>query len=88
VVSCTDAKTGQDIWEDRFEGQHLPSPIVAGDRIYFCNDRGDCTVIRAADKFEVLARNKLADGMTSSPAVADGALFLRTKTALYRIESK
>jgi len=88
VVSCTDAKTGQDIWEDRFEGQHLPSPIVAGDRIYFCNDRGDCTVIRAADKFEVLARNKLADGMTSSPAVADGALFLRSKTALYRIESK
>lgn len=88
VVSCTDAKTGQDIWEDRFEGQHLPSPIAAGERIYFCNDRGDCTVIRAADKFEVLARNKLADGMTSSPAVADGALFLRTKTALYRIESK
>ena len=88
VVSCTDAKTGQDIWEDRFEGQHLPSPIVAAERIYFCNDRGDCTVIRAADKFEVLARNKLADGMTSSPAVADGALFLRTKTALYRIESK
>jgi outer membrane protein assembly factor BamB len=88
VVSCTDAKTGQDIWEDRFEGQHLPSPIAAGDRIYFCNDRGDCTVIRATDKFEVLARNKLADGMTSSPAVADGALFLRSKTALYRIESK
>ncbi len=88
VVSCTDAKTGQDIWEDRFEGQHLPSPIAAAERIYFCNDRGDCTVIRAADKFEVLARNKLADGMTSSPAVADGALFLRTKTALYRIESK
>lgn len=88
VVSCTDAKTGQDIWEDRFEGQHLPSPIAAGERIYFCNDRGDCTVIRATDKFEVLARNKLADGMTSSPAVADGALFLRSKTALYRIESK
>ena len=88
VVSCSDAKTGQDIWEDRFEGQHLPSPIAAGERIYFCNDRGDCTVIRAADKFEVLARNKLADGMTSSPVAADGALFLRTKTALYRIESK
>jgi outer membrane protein assembly factor BamB len=88
VVSCTDVKTGQDVWEDRFEGQHLPSPIAAGERIYFCNDRGDCTVIRAADKFEVLAKNKLADGMTSSPVVADGALFLRTKTALYRIDSK
>ena len=88
VVTCMNATTGEDIWEDRFEGKHLPSPIAAGDRIYFFNDRGEGTVIRAADKFEVLARNKLADGMTSSPVVADGALYLRTTTALYRIESK
>ena len=88
VVTCTKATTGEDLWEDRFEGKHLPSPIAAGDRIYFFNDRGEGTVIRAADKFEVLARNKLADGMTSSPVVADGALYLRTTTALYRIESK
>ena len=88
VVTCTKATTGEDLWEDRFEGKHLPSPIAAGDRIYFFNDRGEGTVIRAADKFEVLARNKLADGMTSSPVVADGALYLRTTTALYRIEAK
>lgn len=88
VVTATEAKTGKDLWEDRFQGQHLPSPIAAGDRLYFCNDRGDINVIRAADKFEVLATNKLADGMTSTPAVADGAIFIRTKAALYRIEGK
>ena len=88
VVTCTRAKTGEDVWEDRFQGQHLPSPIAAGDRLYFCNDRGDINVIRAAEKFEVLATSKLADAMTATPAVADGALFIRTKTALYRIEEK
>jgi len=88
VVTCTEAKTGKDLWEDRFQGQHLPSPIAAGDRLYFSNDRGDTHVIRAADKFEILAGNKLADAMTATPAVADGALFIRTKTALYRIEGK
>lgn len=89
VVTCCRAATGEDVWEDRFEGQHLPSPIVAGDRIYFCNDRGETNVIRAADKFERLAKNVLAGGadaaMTASPAVADGALYIRTKSALYRI---
>jgi hypothetical protein len=34
----------------------------------------------------VLASNSLADGMLASPAVAGNALFLRTKTHLYRIE--
>lgn len=88
VVTATEAKTGKDLWEERFQGQHLPSPIAADGRIYFCNDRGDINVIRAADKFEILATNKLADGMTATPAAADGALYIRTKAALYRIESK
>lgn len=88
IVTATEVKTGKDLWEERFQGQHLPSPIAAGDRLYFCNDRGDINVIRAADKFELLATNKLPDGMTATPVVADGALFIRTKAALYRIEGK
>ena len=35
---------------------------------------------------KVLAINQLADGCMASPAVADGALFVRTKTHLYRIQ--
>ena len=81
-------ETGADVWEDRIAGQHLPSPIAAGDRLYFCNDRGDVNVIKAADKFEILATNKLPDAMTSSPAVADGAIFIRTKKHLFKIAVK
>lgn len=92
VVTCVKADTGEDVWEDRFEGQHLPSPIAAGDRLYFCNDRGETTVIRAADKFEVLAKNTLAGGadaaMSASPSVADGDIYIRTKSAMYRIGAK
>lgn len=88
IVTCVRAATGEDVWESRFSGQHLPSPIAAGDRIYFSNDRGDTRVIRAAEKFELLAENKLPDAMTSSPAVADGALFIRTKKELFKIAAK
>ncbi len=92
VVSCVKAASGEDVWEDRFDGQHLPSPIAAGDRLYFCNDRGQTNVIRAGEKFELLATNTLAGGadaaMSASPAVADGAIYIRTKSALYRIEER
>jgi outer membrane protein assembly factor BamB len=88
IVTCMNPETGADIWEDRIAGQHLPSPIAAGDRLYFCNDRGDVNVVKTADKFEILATNKLPDAMTASPAVADGAIFIRTKKHLFKIAVK
>jgi outer membrane protein assembly factor BamB len=88
IITCMNPETGADVWEDRLSGQHLPSPIVAGDRLYFCNDRGDVNVVKAADKFELLATNKLPDAMTASPAVADGAIFIRTKKHLFKIAPK
>lgn len=92
VLSAIDAKTGTEIWEDRLQGQHLPSPILAGDRLYFSNDRGEVNVVRAGSKFEVIATNKFNGGaddkITSSPAVADGAIFIRTKTNLFKIAAK
>jgi len=88
IVTCMNPMTGADVWEDRFPGQHLPSPIVAGERIYFSNDRGDTRIIRAADKFEILAENKLPDAMTAAPTAADGALFIRTKKQLFKIAAK
>lgn len=92
VVSCIDAKTGQEVWEERLQGQHLPSPILAGDRLYFSNDRGEVNVIRAAEKYEHLALNKFGGGaddkITASPAVAEGAIFIRTKSHLFKIATK
>jgi len=92
IVSCLDVKTGKEVWEDRLPGQHLPSPIAAGDRLYFSNDRGEVNVVRAADKFEIIATNKFSGGaddrITSSPAVADGAIFIRTKSHLFKIAKK
>jgi len=85
IVTCMDPLSGQDIWEERLSGQHLPSPIAAGDRLYFSNDRGDTRVLRAGRQFEVLAENILPDAMTAAPAVAEGAFFIRTKKQLFKI---
>jgi hypothetical protein len=45
-------------------------------------------VVSADEKLAVLHENPMGEPMTASPAVAEGALYLRTKAALYRIESR
>jgi len=89
IVSAVEAKTGKDLWEDRMEGQHLPCPLAVGDKLLFSNDRGQTFLVRAsAEKFELVGKNQLAEPISSSPAVDDGALFIRTKKALYKIAAK
>lgn len=86
VAACLDAATGTEIWRERVGGNHSASPIYADGRIYFFNEEGKATVIAAAREFRKLAENHLEDGFMASPAVAGQALYLRTKTHLYRIE--
>ena len=86
VASCVEAKTGNVIWNERLGGDCSSSPIYADGRIYSCNELGKTAVIAAGREFKMLAENKLDDGIMASPAVAGKALYLRTKTALYRIE--
>jgi outer membrane protein assembly factor BamB len=86
IASCLDAKTGQEIWRERVGGNYSASPLLAGERLYFFSEEGKTTVIEAGRAFKKLAENTLEDGFMASPAVAGKALFLRTRTNLYRIE--
>lgn len=86
IASCVEATSGDVVWKKRIGGRHWASPIFAEGRVYFFDDKGRTTVLRPGREFERLATNELDDGFMASPAVADGALYLRTKTHLYRIE--
>jgi len=89
IVSAMEAATGKELWEDRLQGRFLPSPIVLGDKLLICNDPGQCYLIKASrEKFELVGTNTLPELITSSPVVADGALFIRTAGALYKIGKK
>ena len=55
--------------------------------MYFFSEDGKATVIAAGREFKVLAENTLDAGFMASPAVDGRALYLRTKSHLYRIES-
>jgi outer membrane protein assembly factor BamB len=85
-LSCVDAATGQVVWSERIGGGYQASPIYGDGRLYFFDLQGNTTVVKPGRTYEAIATNKLADGFMSSPAVAGKALYLRTKTHLYRVE--
>jgi len=87
TVLCLEAATGREVWKKFIRGNCAASPIYSDGLIYTFNRDGKTTVFRAARKFEILATNKLDAGFMASAAVSGKALFLRTKTHLYRIES-
>ncbi len=86
-VTCVEANTGQVVWTERIGGKYAASPIYADGRLYFCSQQSTTTVLKPGRTFEVLATNTLAGGFMASPAVDGKALFLRTRTHLYRVES-
>ena len=85
-VTCIEAATGKTVWTERIGGKYAASPIYADGRLYFPSQDGNTTVLKAGRTFEVLAKNKLDDGFLASPAASGKALYLRTKTHLYRVE--
>jgi outer membrane protein assembly factor BamB len=73
------------VWSERIPGNYSASPVLAEGRIYFLNEAGLATVIRASRTFEVLATNDLGEKTLASPTPDSGTLYIRTETKLYRI---
>ena len=51
-------------------------------------DRGEATLVRPGDEYEVVAKNRLGEPISSSPAISQGQIFVRTHQALYCIGKK
>lgn len=85
VASCFDARTGEVHWQQRLSGSYSASPLFADGKLYFQSEQGTGVVLQAGKEFKVLAKNALDERSLASPAAADGALFIRTETRLYRI---
>jgi outer membrane protein assembly factor BamB len=88
VATCVEAKTGQQVWQQRIGGEYSASPVYADGKIWLFSEDGKTTAIKPGRAFETLAENKLDEGFLASPAIAGKAFFLRTRTHLYRIEKK
>ncbi|MEO7275073.1 MAG: PQQ-binding-like beta-propeller repeat protein [Vicinamibacterales bacterium] len=85
VLTVTDAKTGERIFQERIGGVYTASPVAADGKIYLLSEDGDTFVIAAGRAPKVIARNTLNARQLASPAISGGRLFIRSDDAVYAI---
>ncbi len=88
IMTCLDIHSGEVHWTSRLGGNFSSSPLFADGRIYVGNRDGATFVIKPGKAYELLATNQLDGRIFATPAAVDRALYLRTDTALYKLEKR
>lgn len=86
VFTALDGATGEVRKQGRITGALDPyyaSPIAADGKIWVLSEDGHLAVIKAGADWDVITVNDLDDVCHATPAIADGRLYVRTRSALY-----
>ena len=88
TVTCFDAETGAVKFNHRLGtgGQGFTaSPVSDGRNVYFTSEQGVVFVVAAASQYSLAGSNELHENCLATPAIADGALFFRTRANLIAV---
>lgn len=91
ILTAVDATTGEIVIDrERIDDLHniYASPVAADGKIYLTDRDGTTVVIKAGEKLEVLATNKLGEPVDASPALAGNQLFLRSDKHVWCVQEK
>ena len=87
-VTCLELSSGKEVWRERIGGKHYASPLFAEGRLYLFGENGKTRLLKPGRTFTLLGENTLDSGCHASPAVSGRALFLRTLTHVYCLETR
>jgi len=88
VLACADAADGGSRWQVRLEGAKAiwATPVVAGDLAFIPSHDGNVFIVRLGEQGELVSTNPADPGLLATPAIADGALYLRSDSHLWKIQ--
>lgn len=82
VLTAFDAESGEEIYKERLtkSGEGFTgSGVAAGGHLYYPSEEGVVHVVKAGRAFEVVGTSDLGEITMTTPAIADGALYIRTR---------
>ncbi len=90
MMSCLDAKTGKAHWEEKLKGKGFSASLVlVNGKIYATSEDGKGSVVTPGTKaLEVEDAGDLKEKTFATPLPADGALYLRTESKLFKFAKK
>jgi outer membrane protein assembly factor BamB len=86
ILTTLDPTTAGVLKQGRLRGaadRYFSSPVAADGKVFIVSQSGIVTVLRAGGEQEILAVNQLDDECYAAPAIANGRIYVRTRSALY-----
>lgn len=86
MLTCLDPVSGRAVYQEErlgAVGDYYASLVAADGRIYAASQPGVLTVVKAGDRFEILARHEFGETLQATPAMVGKVMYLRTMTSLY-----
>ena len=83
-----DVKTGKMLWEHDTLAAVWGSPYVVDGKVMLGDEDGDLTIMKTGRVKEVLSEVNFGNTIYSTPVVANGVLYIMTRSHLYAIAGK
>jgi outer membrane protein assembly factor BamB len=86
ILISFDPATGNVIKQGRLKGaidKYFASPVGADGKVWVVSQDGTASVVDAKGDWDIVGVNALGDEVFATPAIADGRIYLRTKSTLY-----
>lgn len=86
ILFSFDPSTGNVIKQGRLHGaidKYFSSPVAADGKVFLIGQGGQVSVLEAAGDWKIISVNELDDECFATPAIADGRMYVRTRSALY-----
>jgi outer membrane protein assembly factor BamB len=86
ILTILEAATGKLRKQFRLNdtpGNYFASPVAGDGKVIFASHDGRVTVLRAEGEYDVLSSAEFEETIFSTPAIADGRVYVRTATRLY-----
>lgn len=85
AVACYNATSGEILWEQEFDNGFYSSPILVDGKIYLLDREGVMHIFKAEKQYTGVATSSLGEKSDTSPAFADGKVYIRGEKNLYCI---
>ena len=87
VLIRASIKNGDEAWKLRLKGPFSGSPVASGKYIYIAGERGDFQVVDTTAKDgEIVCTVELKETILSTPAISNGAVYVRSDGKLWKLE--
>jgi outer membrane protein assembly factor BamB len=86
ILASADARSGAVLGQLRLKGAFTSSPVISGGRLYCFNEQGVAHVIKLDGKEPAIETTaNLQEAILCTPAIANGALYVRSDKHLWKI---